>query len=237
MSVTLEAGITVGAGIGLGPVLPAPVLKLSLDAAGYTSGPWVDSVASRSFTLYGGASYSADGGGSLSFVPSSGQYAECTSSLSDLSTWTVIAWHYYAGTNTSVAPCIITEVFPGVTSNINYTLGCDASGGGNTRLRAGFFNGLWRTTPYTTLTAGNWYQIVGTYDGTTVKLYVNNTLVQSASQSGTPISSGAGIRLMSRWDNADYWGGKLAIVQVYENAMDASGVSADWSTNKTRFGL
>ena len=45
MSVTLEAGITVGAGIGLGPVLPAPVLKLSLDAAGYTSGPWVDSVA------------------------------------------------------------------------------------------------------------------------------------------------------------------------------------------------
>ena len=53
----------------------------------------------------------------------------------------------------------------------------------------------------------------------------------------SPISSGAGIRLMSRWDNADYWGGKLAIVQVYENAMDASGVSADWSTNKTRFGL
>ena len=45
MSISLGAGITLGAGIGLGSSTPAPVLKLSLDAAGYTSGPWVDSLS------------------------------------------------------------------------------------------------------------------------------------------------------------------------------------------------
>ena len=42
---------------------------------------------------------------------------------------------------------------------------------------------------------------------------------------------------MRRWDNADYWGGKVAIVKIYKHAMDASGVTASWNANKARFGL
>ena len=77
--INIAHGVTLGAGIALGapPTPPTiPILKLSLDGAGYSSGPWVDTVNSRSFTLYGGASYSSDGGGSIDFVPTSGQYAE-----------------------------------------------------------------------------------------------------------------------------------------------------------------
>lgn len=240
--IILGSGITVGAGIALGQGSPSPTLMLSLDAAGYTSGPWVDSVSSRSFTLNGGVTYDSGNGGCLVFDPASSQYAECTSSLSNLSTWTVELWHYYTGTNDGVdggsGASLITEVFTGTPPYINYSIGNDAALGSPTDLQSGFFDGAWRATPTGyTLTAGNWYQIVGTYDGSTIKLYVNNTLVEQTSYSGTPASSTHGIRLMRRWDNADFWGGKLGIVKIYDGDIGQAGVTTSWNANKARFGL
>ena len=87
------------------------------------------------------------------------------------------------------------------------------------------------------MTSGNWYQIVGTYDGYTSRLFVNNTLVAQAVGSGTPISSTGGILLMRRWDYSQYWGGKLGIVKIYEGAMNSIIVSQNWNLNKARFGL
>lgn len=235
---TLTGGINLTGGMILTSDAPVePVLKLSLDAADYTSGAWIDSVNSWPFALNGGVTYSTDGGGSLVFNPASSQYAYSAASLPDLSTWTVIAWHYYAGTNTGLAPCIVTELFPSVNNTINYSLGSDL-GGAATDLQVGFFNSAWETTASGySLTAGNWYQLVGTYDGNTLKLYVNNTLVESQSYTGTPTSGGSGIRLMRRWDDSDYWGGKLGIVQIYEGALDTFAINDDWNNNKTRFGL
>ena len=199
---------------------------------------WFDTVANRPFLLQNGASYDPGTGiGAMSFTPSAQQFAQSSTSLSDLSTWTVEVWHYYTGTNTGASPCIITEVYPGSTGNINYFMGAlDSS---TTNLEAGYFNGGFQITPggYN-LTADNWYQIVGTYDGKNVKLYVNNTLVGQTTASGSqPISSQGGINLMRRWDNAEYWGGKLGIVNVYQGAMRSSEVTDSWNTNKARFGL
>lgn len=240
MSLTLGAGITVGAGIDLGSPPPVPTLVLNLDGATYGgSGPWIDSVSAKSFTLYGSPTYSGVvGGGSFDFDPSFSQYAECTSSLSNLSTWTAIAWHFYTGANSGTAPCILTEKYPNITNNINYSLGNNL-GGSNIDLSSGFFNGTWYGTPTGyNLTGGAWYQIVGTWDGSTNKLYVNNTLVQSAAASTlAPQAGGSGIRLMRRWDDPDYWAGRLAIVQVYDGALDAGQITSNWNANKARFGL
>ena len=195
---------------------------------------WIDSVANIPFILYNGVTLSGDGGNSMSFTSSSSQYAESTESLASLSKWTVEAWHYYDDTNTGGSPCVVTETFTG--GNINYTLGSAAAS--SPELQAAFFNGGWQATPSGyTLTSGNWYQIVGTYDGDTVKLYVNNTLINQTSYTGTPASSGSGIRLMERWDSSDYWGGKLAIVKIYDGDIGQGGVTASWNTNKERFGL
>jgi hypothetical protein len=157
---TIGPGITIGGGINIDPLPVTPELMLSLDAAGYTSGPWIYTVSGRSFTLYSGVTYSGSNGGALSFDPASGQYAQCASSLPDLSTWSVEVWHYYTGTNTGQSPCIITELYPGSTGQINYFIGAlDSS---TTNLEAGYFNGGFQITPggYN-LTASNWYQIVG----------------------------------------------------------------------------
>ena len=230
---TIGPGITIGAGIDIG--IP-PQLVLSLDAAGYTSGPWIDSISSRSFTLNGGVTYNSGNGGSLVFDPNLSQCAVCSSSLPNLAKWSVEVWHYYAGTNTGWSPCIVTETFVG--GGLNYTLG--AINNDTNSLDAGWFNGgqwIYTNDSYN-LTPGNWYQIVGTYDGTFPKLYVNNTLVATGSMSGgSAYSSNSGIRLMERWDSSEYWGGKLAIVKIYQGALNAGMIDASWNSNKSRFGL
>jgi hypothetical protein len=209
--------------------LTSPVL--SLDAADYSgSGPWIDSIGGKSFTLTNSPTWSSSNGGYFNFVSSSSQYAICNTSLPSMSTWTVGVWHYYTGTETGAAPCIVTETFIG--GSINYSLGKNLA-----PFSVGFFNGSWRITDGYSLTPNNWYYIVGTYDGSTIKLYVNNTLVDSTNYTGTPTSSGAGIRLMERWDLSDYWGGRLAIVDIYSSALNQSEITSKWNLTKSRFGL
>jgi hypothetical protein len=209
--------------------LTSPVL--SLDAADYSgSGPWIDSIGGKSFTLTNSPTWSSSNGGYFNFVSSSSQYAICNTSLPSMSTWTVGVWHYYTGTETGSAPCIVTETFIG--GGINYSLGKNNGG-----FSSGFFNGGWRVTDGYSLTANNWYYIVGTYDGSTVKLYVNSILVDSTSYVGTPTSSGAGIRLMERWDLADYWGGRLAIVDIFDTDLGEPEITSIWNSTKSRFGL
>jgi hypothetical protein len=204
---------------------------LSLDAADYSgSGPWIDSIGGKSFTLTNSPTWSSSNGGYFNFVSSSSQYAICDTSLPSMSNWTVGVWHYYTGTETGAAPCIVTETFIG--GGINYSLGKNLA-----PFSVGFFNGSWRITDGYSLTPNNWYYIVGTYDGSTIKLYVNNTLVDSTNYTGTPTSSGAGIRLMERWDLTDYWGGRLSKVDIYNEALDESKISSIWNSNKSRFGL
>lgn len=53
--------------------------------------------------------------------------------------------------------------------------------------------GSYRSTE-TTIEAGRWYHVVGTWDGTTVRLYVNGTLAAERAASGTLSSPSAGAR-------------------------------------------
>jgi hypothetical protein len=214
-----------------------PVPVLSLDAGNPSSYPgsgtvWTDLIGGKTFNLINSPNYGAGFGGFLSFNTGSGQYAECATSLSNLNTWSVGIWHFYDGTNAGSNPCIITEVYPGSSGQINYSIGNNTGA-----FSSGFFDGGWKVTDGYSLTPGSWYFILGTYDGATVKLYINNTLVGSDNYTGTPISSQGGIRLMSRWDNPEFWGGLLSIVGIYDKALNTSQIASIWNLNKARFGL
>lgn len=244
MALTIGTGVTIGTGIsiiGEEAAPPAPAQVLNLDAATYSgSGPWIDGISNKSFTLYGSPVWSPSIGGGSFLFNSGTQYAECSTSLANLSQWTVQAWLYFEGVygpGSALGASIVTEVYPGTTSQINYSLGNLASGNA-TNLQAGFYNGTWRTTPVGySLGTNNWWFVAGTYDGATIKLYVNGSLQNSTSYSGTPVSSGGGIRLMRRWDDADYWLGRLAILTIANFAYPASGIYDNWIINKSRFGL
>jgi hypothetical protein len=211
---------------------PITIPILSLDAADYAgSGPWIDSVGGKSFTLNNSPSWSSNYGGYFGFSPASLHSARCNTGLPSLSTWSVGVWHYYDGTNTGSLPCIVTETFVG--GSLNYSLGNNEGGG----LSSGFFNGNWQTSGTYPLTPGNWYYIVGTYDGAYNNLYINGTLFSSGPYFFTPTTNGAGIRLMERWDSSDFWGGKLAKVDIYDGALSSGQIYSNWNLIKSRFGL
>jgi hypothetical protein len=216
----------------------APVL--SLDAGNTLSYPgtgtvWTDLVGGKTFTLYNSPSYYAEFGGFIGFQPSLSQYAESTTSLPTLSTWTVGVWHFYDGTNIGGSGCIVTEVFPGTNGTINYIIGNGTDS--SPSLQTGFFTGGWNVNSAGYVLTTGWHYIVGTYDGTSVKLYVDNTLIDTLNITTPSLSSNGGIRLMRRWDLGEYWGGLLAKVDIYGQSLDAGQISSLWNSNKSRFGL
>ncbi len=211
---------------------------LSLDAGNMSSYPgsgtvWTDLVGGKTFNLINGPGYDSGNGGKIYFNSSSNQYAQCNTSLASLPTFTTTVWHNWSGTNSGNLPCILTEIYVG--GPINYfmgnLLGYVAQGG--------YFNGGFQASPQFNLTSNTWYNIAVTCDSSqTVKIYINGTLISSTPTSGSqPSSSNAGIRLMRRWDDPDYWGGYLATVDIYDRAMSSSQVSSIFNTTKSRFGL
>jgi hypothetical protein len=225
----------------IAPSIPitAANLLLNLDAGNVASYPgsgstWTDLAGSGLVTtLYGSPTYSSANGGYLAFVPSSSQYAQTSASLSVLTQFSVEVWHYYNGTFAGGQPCILTEVFVG---GINFFLGSLLVS--PPQLQFGFFNGSFNITPSGySLPAVGWYQLVGTFNGSVINLYVNNVLTQTQGNNQTPTSGASGIRLMRRWDNPDYWGGYLSIIRIYSRALTATEITANYNASKARFGL
>ncbi len=217
-------------------------LLFYLDAGNPTSYPgsgstWTDLAGSGlTTTLFNTPTYSSANGGYLAFNPNSSQYCQTSASLASLSSWTVEVWHYYNATfiGQFANPAILTEIYNDPT--INFTLGSIT--GAFPVLQIAYYNSGWYTTSNTyTLPSIAWYHIVGTYDGTNLKLYINGILTQTQASSTTPARSGFGMRFMRRWDLGDYWGGYLAIVRIYNRALSATEVNANYQVSKARFGL
>ena len=214
-------------------------LVLSLDAGNAASYPgsgtvWTDLVAGRTFDLVNGPGYDPANGGKFYFYAAGGQYANCTSSLESLPQFTTSVWHNWDGNNTGGEPCILTEVYPGNTGQINYVLGA-ANG---TPTKGGYFNGGWQLSPLFTLTPGTWYQIVITCDANqVVSIYLNGMPMSSTATSGDkPSSSQGGINLMRRWDNPEFWGGYLSTVEIYDGPLSPTRVYSSFNATKARYG-
>ena len=246
MSLTLNSGFTIGPNTILDANFTPSLsfittgLRLHLDAGNpasftYPSSTWTDLVDGKVFTLYNNPLSYSSNGGFINFDPASSQYADATSFDDSLSNWTVEAWHYYAGTNSGGSPCIVTEVYAG--TPINYTLGNCIDSSPN--LQVGHWDGSsFNATPNgTVLTAEDWHHVVGTFDGTAHRLYVNGVLAQTQETTSPANRGGVGIRLMRRWDADQYWGGALAVVRIYDTALDLAGVTQNYDAERARFGL
>ena len=219
-------------------------LMLHVDAGNPASYPgsgstWYDLTTSGlNVTLYGSPTYSSANGGYIAFTPSSSQYGGTSgtyNSSTALTRWTTEAWHYYTNTFVGNLSAIICSTYAG---NVNFALGSPVGGAAGKNLAAAYFAGAWYYTSSSySLPSVGWYHIVGTYDGTNLKLYVNNVLTQTQASAVTPGFGGGEIRLMRRWDSGDYWGGYLAIARIYKRALSADEVNTNYQVSKARFGL
>jgi hypothetical protein len=211
---------------------------LYLDAGNLASYPgtgtvWTDLVGGKQFNLINGPGYDSANGGKFYFYSAGNQYANCSTSLPSLPTFTTTVWHYWDGSNQGALPCILSEVYVG--GGINFLLGAPQG----SVAQGGYFNGGFQLSPQFTLTPSTWYNIVVTCDASQeVKIYLNGTLISSTSTTGPqPYSSGAGINLMKRWDGLECWGGYLSTVAIYDKALDSGQISSIYNATKSRYGL
>ncbi len=108
------------------------------------------------------------------------------------------------------------------------------------KLQVGYFTGaVWVTATWSTApTAGVAYHIVGTYDGTTLKLRVNGSEV-AVTTVGT-VRPGAGVVNASayigrRWDTAQYHDGRIFDVAIYAAALSDVRANAHYAALANEF--
>ena len=222
-------------------------LILSLDAGNIASYPgsgttWTDTIGGKVFTLagtIGTPTYNSSNGGYLNFGASAGHHATATSFDSVLSTYTIEVWHLFNGTSSGTAPVLFGE---GRGTYSNFMMGTTDGRTSPLKIQGGFWNGAWQqgtTNPGDYFQPSNgWYQFVLTYDGSTIKFYANNILRLTKTPLDFTISkSGLGLNIMRRQDVANYWGGGVSIIRVYNTALDSTQVAQNYNAQKSRFGL
>lgn len=241
MSVTVGPGWNIGPGwsIGSSGTLPAS-LVLSLDATSYSgSGSTWPATTGSNATLIGVPGYTASAPTYLSFDPLDVEYASVPN-LGDLNTWTIEAWFRATASLAGQITTVVCNEFD-LVNKLNFSIGTN-NAPGSYNIAVGFFDGSgWHNTSGFVPTQNVWYQVVGTYDGATIKQYVNGVFSTQLSYAGTP-QSGGEVRIARRWDSSDldsgnFFPGDIAIVKIYNGDIGADGVTTNWNANKARFGL
>jgi hypothetical protein len=106
-------------------------------------------------------------------------------------------------------------------------------------------NGVWRT--WVTLggtfpvqpSTGVWYNMVGTYNGASLSMYQNGTLISSQTSVGSLAyaSNLNNLHIGRNQSNNRYLSGSIAIVSVYNRALSTDEVLQNYEAVRERFGL
>jgi hypothetical protein len=80
------------------------------------------------------------------------------------------------------------------------------------------------------LAANTWSHIAGTYDGATVKLYVNGALAGSQAVTGNILTSTGALRIGGNAVWGEYFAGLIDEVRVYNTALTQIQIQADMNT-------
>ena len=90
--------------------------------------------------------------------------------------------------------------------------------------------GIGKILAPTTKNDGSWHHIVGTYDGTTVRLYVDGAEVTNSALSGGVVNSGSGARLkLALFSGSATLQGSIDEVAIYRAALSAAQVLAHYN--------
>jgi hypothetical protein len=174
-------------------------------------------------TLQGGAAWTASGkyGNAILFNGTNGYVNVANApSLQLASALTLEAW---------INPSLLNGVWRDVIykANDNYYLVADSTSskpatGGSTFGGALFGTGA--------LTTNTWTHLAGTYDGITVRLYVNGVQVSSRAQTGPIAVSANPLQIGGDSVYGQYFQGSIDEVRVYNRALSAAEIQVDRNT-------
>ena len=77
------------------------------------------------------------------------------------------------------------------------------------------------------LTLNGWFHLAGTYDGSTLRLYVNGSLINSKPLSGNLVSSTSPLRIGGNSVWGEYFSGLIDDVRIYDRTLSNAEISAD----------
>jgi hypothetical protein len=81
-----------------------------------------------------------------------------------------------------------------------------------------------------TIPVNAWTHLAATYDGTTLRIYVNGSLKQSTNVPGTLVTSNGALRIGGNSVWGEYFRGLIDEVRVYNRALSVSEIQSDMST-------
>lgn len=141
--------------------------------------------------------------------------------------WTLGVWYMNTGAFSGQA-CIVTQVF--TSTSINLLLGL-----GTGQLTGGFFSAGFKAGSVINLTLNVWTNIQVTWDGTSIKTYINGSLLGTTKPIGVSIDAGNNYRIGRRWDTAQYVTGVIGSVKIYNRALTQEEVTQDYTTTQSLF--
>lgn len=218
-------------------VAAIPTPTVYLDAVNYLgSGTTWTATNGSNATLVNTPTFAAPAPTYFSFAPASLEEATLPA-LSSLNNWTIEAWFRVTSTLNGQVTAVICDQY-NLSTALNFSMGTN-NAPIDYKMRIGFFNGAWRNTSGFNPTLNTWYHMVGTYDGTTMKEYVDGALTSSASSLGTSSSGGTGLRIARRWDetaiSTNYFPGDIGLTRVWNSALTATQVEELYNDNVDRF--
>jgi hypothetical protein len=138
--------------------------------------------------------------------------------------FTLEAWCFVPSGETQEAP-LIAHVFG--SGAVNYQLGFFDGSTTNLKPSVGFYNGSWNIANSATAISTNaWHHIVGTWDGTILRIYVDGTEMDTTTPGGSPTTDGNAFRIGSRWDatSPDKYKGRIDDVAIYGTTLSAARI-------------
>ena len=215
-------------------------LALNLDAANTSSysgsgNTWTDLTGNGyNYTLQGSPSFNSAQGGSI-VLTGSPQYISGPIFPTALFTG---KFTYEVWVNpSSTSGVILTENTTGTSTMSGWFVSLMELDAGSVNI--GFWAGSAVHITIGTVTTGNWYQIVMTYDGTTLTGYINGVLGLSSVLAkqyggyGIPIAASSG----TNFGTTTYFAGNLSSVKFYNRALLSTEVAQNFTALRNRYGI
>jgi hypothetical protein len=219
---------TLPVGIAQDPLGPLVYLSASTYNG---SGTWFDtSPNGKNATLETGSiSRNATGNG----IVLNGSTSWTFPNVSLGNAWSFSVWFKNTRGSTGFAnsAAIFNQIYNSTPININLS---DWTGNG---MQVAFFNSGWFSAPSISsyFTNNTWINTIGTWDGTTIKVYINASLVQSTAPGGTSSNGGGAYRIGRRYDNAAYATGDIGELRIYNFALTGTQATSVYNSTSSLY--
>lgn len=218
--------------------IPTSGLIINLDAANINSYPgsgttWNDLSGNGNNASLVSLGYTTDGGGAITFPNNCSSYATFGNKSAFTTLFTFVV--FLKRSNTATARVISKDI--GYYTNRQYAIQVGSAGQVNTI--------VWNSGGSLAIASGGsnigtgWNMIAGSWDGTTIRTYINGGLNSTASLSGSNVYSSSMPLELGRVQEGCFepYSGSMAIVLMYNRALGGSEVTQIWNGYRGRFGL